>query len=141
MSKKGAQHTNLPVVDRIILSNYQHTITLSDVYIKLQQIYPDAQLVSERQLVKEKFTDGVGKRGHLSDGMLIFPDEKQIAIEVELTMKSKSRIERIFKNYGAQFSVNEVWYYCHEKMIASLTALTEKMPFIKIHNLEAFLNG
>ncbi|MEO8402925.1 MAG: hypothetical protein ABI597_14225, partial [Gammaproteobacteria bacterium] len=87
----------------------------------------------------EKFYDGVGKLGHVSDGILILPDEKQIAIEVELSLKGKTRIERIFKQYSTQFSIKEVWYYCPENMVKSLSLLAQRMPFIKIHNIADFL--
>lgn len=70
-----------------------------DVYVKLKEIYPQATWISERSLVHDKCADGLGRRGHLSDGMLIFPDGKKIAIEVELTMKGKNRLERILKGY------------------------------------------
>jgi len=37
---------------------------------------------------------------HLPDGILLFPDLKQAAIEVELTMKSKKRLEDILWDYA-----------------------------------------
>lgn len=43
---------------------------------------------------------GIGKHDHhLLDGILVLPDSEQITIEVELTMKSKKRLEDILWDY------------------------------------------
>jgi hypothetical protein len=136
---KGAKYTNLPSLDRIYNGQYDHQISIIEVYLKLRKQYPDAHWISERKLKHDKFYDGVGKSGHVSDGLLIFPDDRQIAIEVEMSVKGKNRIEKIFKGYGKQFTIKEVWYYCLPSVIPVLTAAATKMPFIKIFNLEDFL--
>jgi DNA-binding MarR family transcriptional regulator len=136
---QGAKCTELPAIEKISLGQYKHQIALINVYIKLRQEYPQANWISERQLKFEKFYDGIGKRGHIADGMLIFPDGKEVAIEVEMSVKGKSRIEKILKGYAAQFTIKEVWYYCSPNVISALTALSAKMPFIKINNLTDFL--
>jgi hypothetical protein len=121
------------------LGNYAHEVALIDVYLRLRAIYPEARFISERQLKRDKFFTGVGKSGHLSDGFLVFPDEKQIAVEVELSLKGKNRTEKILKGYGGDFSIKEVWYYCPEGIAASLRVIASKMPFVKIHSLREFL--
>lgn len=139
LTTKGAECTDLPPIKKISLGQFEHQRAVTDVYIKLREKIPEALWISERQLKHDKFYEGVGKTGHLSDGMLVFPDGKQIAIEVELSLKGKNRIERIFKGYGAQFSIKEAWYYCPEGLIKPLKKLAEKMPFIKIYNIAEFL--
>jgi hypothetical protein len=108
LTKKGASYTGLPAMQGVPLGNYMHEVTLIDVYLRLRSLYPEARFVSERQLKRDKFFDGVGKRGHLSDGYLIFPEGKQVAIEVELSLKGRNRTESILKGYGREFSIEEV---------------------------------
>lgn len=135
LTVKGAAYTDLPAIDKIPEGRYYHQITLTDVYIKLSQLYPDASWISERQLKYEKFNTGqLGKTGHISDGILVLPDDKKIAIEVELNMKSKSRIQKILKDYGTQLAIKEVWYFCDETICKNLLQQA-KAPFIKVQSL------
>jgi DNA-binding Lrp family transcriptional regulator len=139
VTSSGAQYTKLPALEKIPLGNYDHHLMVIKVYNKLRQLDPEINWISERRLIQEKFCDGVGKRGHLADGMIILPDGSQIAIEVELHLKGKVRTERILKGYGAQFSIKEVWYYCREGMIKAFATMTEKLPFVKVYNISEFL--
>jgi len=141
LSKQGAEHTDLPPIKKIPVGIYNHQIVLAEVSIKLQQRYPQARWISERHLRRDQFRDGVGKRGHVPDGILVFPDGRKIAIEVELTLKGKDRIGGIFRWYLKQGSdsIKEVWYYCSQDLIPVLTSLAGKMPFIKILNIYELL--
>ncbi len=135
LTPKGAAMTELPHLARINLGTYKHDIVLIDTYLNLRMQYPEAGWISERQLMKDKHATGVGQRGHVPDGLLVFPDGKQVAIEVELTLKGKYRLEKILKGYGAAFSYKEVWYYCSRAIIDSMRSMAVKMPFIKFYEL------
>ena len=139
-SAKGSGYTDLPVVDRLLTNQYIHQISIIKVYLKLQQLYPDASWISERRLKHEKFYDGIGKTGHISDGIFLFPDGRRIAIEVEMSVKGKNRIEKILREYGADLSIKEVWYYCSKRVISAVTSVATKMPFVKIFSLEECLS-
>ena len=75
------------------------------------------------------------KKLHLPDGILVFPDLKQIAIEVELTMKSKKRLEDILWGYQFHKQINEAWYYCSPDDAIKVTKIAENMEWIKIYVL------
>jgi len=139
LTVKGAKFTGLPPLARIPLANYTHDVTLIEVYLRLRLAYPDAVWVSERALMQDKHADGVGKRGHLPDGVLVLPEGKQVAIEVELSMKGKERLEKILKGYGAAFGYEAVWYYCSEGVASAMSSMVAKWPFIKIYRLKEFL--
>ena len=62
-----------------------------------------------------------------------------VNIEVELSCKSKQRLEAILKTYAAQFSLQEVWYFCRQSMLPRLQEAAKAMPFVKIHSLNEFL--
>ena len=61
---------------------------------------------------------------------------KQIAIEVELTMKSKKRLEDILWDYMLHKHIKEVWYYCSPDVAEKIVKLADKMTRIKIYILE-----
>lgn len=88
----------------------------------------------------KKFYYGVGRSGHVSDGVLIFPDGSKVSIEVELSLKSKQRLRGIFNAYAGTLAYKEVWYYCANTVVRGVTAMAGKRSFIKIHSLEDFLN-
>ncbi len=136
LSQHGARHTELPAMANIPIGIYQHQLAIIEVYFKLIQQYPDATWVSERHLKQEKFINGFGKRGHVADGMLILPNEKQIALEIELTLKGNNRLVKIIKSYASQFSIKEVWYYCSEETINKVARLVSNTPYIKIFRLK-----
>lgn len=71
---------------------------------------------------------------------MIFPDEGKIAIEVELSMKGKRRLENIFNAYGGQLTIDEAWYFCADHLIRPLMALAKNKSYIKIHSLKEFLH-
>lgn len=144
---KGAKYTELPPLHRVIYGNYKHDLLVIELYLKLRQLHPEAQWVSERELKRDKYFDGVGKRGHLPDGMLLFPvegkpEKKQIVVELELTLKGKNRMEGILKGYTANFSIDEVWYYCSGDIVESvrLQAENARVAMIKVYNVNELLN-
>lgn len=140
LTSRGASHTDLPPIERVSKGIHDHQQVLIDVILKLRQKYPDAIWISERHLKQQKFHYGLGKSGHISDGVLIFPDETKISIEVELSLKSKRRLEGILRAYGGTLAYREAWYFCSDNVIRGVKALAGKKPFIKIFSLEEFLN-
>lgn len=139
LTQAGARFTTLPPLHRVHLANYQHDISLLNLYLKVRASYPDTSWISERKLKHDKYKLGVGQHGHVPDGMLVFPDGKQVAIEVELSWKSKHRLDAILKNYATQFSIQAVWYFCRQSMLSRLQETAKAMPFVKIHSLKEFL--
>lgn len=139
LSHEGAKYTQLPAILNLPKDNYKHQLTIMEVYFKLIQLYPEAAWVSERMLKRDKFTEGIGKTGHIPDGKIIFPDNREIAIEVELTLKSKRRLEQIFRAYGAQIAITEVWYFCSQNIMSSISKVVANKSYIKLHKIEEYL--
>ncbi len=138
LTEEGACYTDLPALRKISYRHYYHHLKVIEVAIRLNTQYPHAIWVSERQLFIKQFEKGHRKKGHLADGLLILPENKKIAIEVELSRKNEKRLQFIFKKYAAE-DVMEVWYYCCADLASFLTKLSQKMSFIKIFNVEEFL--
>lgn len=135
LSKQGASYFDLPAMSNVPIAIYDHQLAIIDVHFKLMHLYPDAQWISERRLKRERFAKGIGMLGHISDGLLVFPDDRQIAIEVELTMKGKLRLEKIFKAYASQLEIKEIWYFCSPEVLPKMRKAAEKRSYIKVHGL------
>lgn len=135
LTRKGAECTDLPPIKNIPKDTYEHQLAIIEVYFKLREQYPEAEWIGERRIKREKFMGGIGKKGHLADGILLFPDHKEIAIEVELTMKSKKRLEDIIWGYFGHKYIKEVWYYCSNEVIEKVGKIAPKDLHVKIHRL------
>ena len=138
LTSEGASFTELPAIDFVSLGTYRHQVAMINVALKLMHIYPEAVWISERYLKHEKCHEGIGKRGHVADGLLVFPGNRQVAIEVELSVKGKQRIDGILKSYASQFDIKEVWYFCSQSAYTVLSALASKKSYIKLFSIKEF---
>ena len=82
-------------VDSIRLEHIAHDITLLDVLIYIKELYqlPGTAILSEKEL---HIRDGFANRKHQPDFSFTH-GEKTYAVEVELSLKSRSRIEENVK--------------------------------------------
>src|SRR3990167_6162457 len=140
LTRNGAQHTDLPALEHIPQIQYQHQLKIIDVYIQHMVRQPHAHWISKRRLIKDQNQKDIKKKKHFADGILLFPDGSEIAIEVELSLKGKNRLEKIFKAYAGQHDIVEVWYFCLPQLVAKLKKLAEKRSFIKIYNILELLS-
>lgn len=150
VTRTGAAQTDLPVLSNIPNNHYRHHLIVIDVYQTLKQQYTDMTWISERELINErneknekneKIEGGVRQKGHVADGMLLLSDRK-IAIEVELTVKGRVRLERILKGYAKEVDIDEIWYFCQQKTFNALQPFVQKMAsLVKTILLEKFLHG
>jgi hypothetical protein len=83
----------------------RHVAAVNDVRIHVQQRDHLAEWVCERQLAKDR----AGQAEHLPDAIVII-EGRRVAIEVELTVKSRRRIEAIITELVARYDA--VLYYC-----------------------------
>lgn len=136
LTKQGAEWTELPALKYISLGSYLHQLKIVEVYQQLRQRYPDAIWTSERRLKQDKFSSGkLGRYGHVADGMLAFPDGRYIAIEVELTMKGKNRLNDIVKSYASRFEIKEVWYFCAKEIVNKVKKEIAHLPYVKVFGI------
>ena len=78
--------SELPHLKKIQIGSYYHDLKMISLSLDLIEKY-GCEFLSDRQLRHQYGTGIVGRRGHIPDGVLVFDDEKQIAIELELTKK------------------------------------------------------
>lgn len=139
LTKKGASYTSLRPMDKIPIGNYEHQVLITELSIAMRTQHPTAQWVSERHLKHAKYSKGVGQSGHLPDAILVKEGGKQVAIEVELSLKAKERTQEIFTQYSGNFDFEEVWYFCYPDILGSLLEWSKPHPVIRIFNLKDVL--
>lgn len=82
-----------------------HVAAVTDVRLHIRASAPEVEWISERVLAREKRSP----QEHLADGVVVM-DGRRIAIEVELTVKSKRRTRAIIGELTGRYDA--VLYYC-----------------------------
>ncbi len=126
------------MIKKVYTGNYQHQLMVIEVYMQLAKRHPEATWISERELIRDKFKKfkmESGQRGHLADGILLFPDNKQFAIEVELTMKGSWRLDKIMTHYLTAWDFKEVWYFCAPNILRKMNKVVGEKTHIKVFSL------
>ena len=134
VTREGAQLTGLPRLVKVPVGIYEHQLAVIEIYIQLMQQYPGATWMSERIIRKLGYMPKMGSRKekHFADALFYLPDGKLVAIEVELTMKSKRRLKDILTAYMCQLEIKEVWYFCSPEIIERVKILANKFSMIKV---------
>ncbi len=112
------------------LSLIAHVAAVNDVRLHVQARDPQAQWVCERLLAAQRSDP----RRHLPDAVVI-TDQRQVAIEVELTVKSRRRLEGILHQLTRHHHASI--YFCAPGPHRVLTALaaTGRWPTLGIRRL------
>jgi DNA-binding transcriptional ArsR family regulator/acetolactate synthase regulatory subunit len=101
-----------------------HVAAINDVRLRVQARSPQSEWVPERVLAKER------DRGeHLPDAVVI-AEGQCVAIEVELTVKSQSRVKLILDELSVRYDT--VLYWCAPAVHRQLSALSESGRWPKL---------
>jgi len=92
-----------------------HVATVNDVRLHVQGRAPTTEWIPERVLARDHLAGE-----HLPDGVAI-TDGRKVAIEVELTLKSRRRINAILDDLNVRFDA--VLYFCAPSTHRQLTEL------------------
>jgi hypothetical protein len=93
-----------------------HIAAVTDVRLHVLDRHPDAEWVCERELAA---TPG-GRQRHRPDGLVVI-DGREVAVEVELTLKRRARIEQIITELVARYG--SVTYFAAPAPRRALTAV------------------
>lgn len=109
-----------------------HIEAVTNVRIALEHKLPFGKWECERA-VAQRLTKSHGRfhRGHLPDAILHLPSEERIAIEVELTLKNRTRLNEIIQETSLRY--DSVWYYAKPKPFAALEKLVQDSPRGNVH--------
>lgn len=106
-----------------------HVAATNDVRLHVQGRAPLTEWIPERVLARDRRSGE-----HLPDGVAI-TDGRRVAIEVELTVKSRSRVTAILDELAARFDA--VLYFCAPGPHRQLTELadTARWPTLGVREL------
>ena len=139
LTQKGtiASGDHLRGSGEIRLGTFKHDLALVDLALDLTD-KTGGSFIPQRRIRHDEGLSGVGQTGHVADGYLYLPEqEKPIAVELELTVKARSRLNAIIQDYGGNLAVSEVWYFCKEQsVISALQKAAQGYSFIKIFDLQ-----
>lgn len=113
LSKKGAKLFDLKAPPRVVLGTLEHDMLVVDLFLHLQHEQPTALIKTDSELKREWGVKPVGNRINVPDLLI----DNQLAIEVELTLKTEARLAAIVASYMNNPSIREVHYYVRNKTI------------------------
>lgn len=79
-----------------------HIAAVTEVRLDVLGRHQRAQWVSERELHREVAAEPGGRQRHRPDGLVLL-DGREVAVEVELTLKRRARIESIMRELVARY--------------------------------------
>lgn len=123
-------------VKKVSLQNLKHNLCVVDVYIDLKLQKPELNIKSDRELrAGIKFTKK--KRPHQPD-LVIQTEEvngkKNIAVEIELSRKSKDRLKSISSHYSIWSDYLKADYYCSSSVYSYIKKYLGSNNNIRIFN-------
>ena len=105
-----------------------HIEAVTDVRLLLEQELQLGDWICERELARTS-PSRAEARPHLPDGLLDLGSE-QIAVEVELSLKSRARLTAIVEQLGQQY--DQVWYFAAKPVLPALAKLAAVAPWQNI---------
>jgi hypothetical protein len=97
-----------------------HIAAVTDVRLHVLDGHPGAEWVCERELHHELTATPGGRQRHRPDGLVVI-DGREVAVEVELTLKRRARIEQIMAELVARYG--SVTYFAAPAPRRALTAV------------------
>lgn len=117
------------------LGTFRHDYKLVDLALMLEE-QTGGKFQPDRRIRHDEGLSGVGQLGHIADGYLFIGDDKPVAIELELSIKSRIRIQSIINGYGGNLAVKEVWYYTDQQSVANaIEKAARGFSFIQIRQI------
>lgn len=127
--------SELCVLRHIALPTCRHELCVVSVAHYLETQY-GGEFITERQIRHEAGSVGVGRHGHVSDGVFLYQNQR-IAIEVELTHKGSKRLQQIHHYYKKQVEYDAVWYFCGDQSVQSrLENIDKAQQLFQVKHLE-----
>jgi hypothetical protein len=102
-----------------------HIEAVTELRLLLERQLRLGAWLCERSLAKEEHSRSQA-RPHLPDAVLR-RDEEAIALEVELTLKSRARLGEIVDELAEQYA--QVWYFAAAALVPALNELAADVPY------------
>jgi hypothetical protein len=110
-----------------------HIAAVTDVRLHVLDRHHGAEWVCERELQRELGGVPGGRQRHRPDGLVVI-DGREVAVEVELTLKRRTRIEQIMAELVARYG--SVTYFAAPAPRRTLTRLAAEIGRGRVQVLE-----
>jgi hypothetical protein len=101
-----------------------HIEAVNEVRLLVAQRRPEAAWICERELSSRPLPDAPGVRAHRPDAVVQVEGGRRVAVEVERTLKSRARMERIVGQLLSEYDA--VWYFAAPGPSRALEAIAER---------------
>ena len=112
LMKKAADLTNHKMIKNVNIATLNHDLSVIDVFVSLSKSQEYECIITDREMRLEK---NISKNIHVPDLIMRDQEGNQIAIEIELSIKSHSRTKAIIQFFKGAVHYYEVWYFCNQK--------------------------
>jgi hypothetical protein len=109
----------LAPVKNVSRAKLNHEVMLSKILMTLEARY-GGRFELTRRVAERYSNDPDRSSNHLPDAIWHKNDRTTVAIELELTAKSKRRLAQIFAQYAADLSIDQVWYLTDDLSLAHM---------------------
>lgn len=110
-----------------------HIAAVTDVRLHVLDRHPGATWVCERELHRELAAAPGNRQQHRPDGLVVI-DGHEVAVEVELTLKRRARIEQIMRELVARYG--SITYFAAPAPRRALTQLAAEVGRGRVQVLE-----
>jgi len=118
---------------RVRLGTLRHDLRVGELAVALLRATPGARWVSEREIRRQAAEEGLAGGPHVPDGLLLLPDGTRVAVELELTPKTRRHLLRILRFYARSRAYDRVRYLTPDPGQADrLRALAHHLPHVEV---------
>lgn len=111
----------MPPMRQMSAGGYRHDRMVVDISQCILAQRPDARFTSARRLRRKHWREKPDDRlSHVSDGVFEFSNGHRLAIELELTAKNKTALEKIIWDHAADLDIDQVWYFVMDRSVRRL---------------------
>lgn len=109
-----------------------HIEAVTEIRLLLERQLALGEWQSERTLAKT-YGPRSELRLHLPDAVLV-RDQERVAIEVELTLKSRARLDELVRELGERYQ--QVWYFAAARLVPTLSEIASlaRWQNVQIHH-------
>jgi hypothetical protein len=145
-------------VQRLGVASYEHAVQTASAHVGLEKLLPRWRVFSDREIrvaeLDHRQLVGSIKTGELPGGrpalhrpdlLLVSPDARRLAVEVELSIKARRRLQTICRGYARARHLDAVYYLAAPAAgravarAASAVRADDRVRVLALENLDALV--
>ena len=114
-----------------------HIYLVNQARLYIEDQYPDYSWRTERQLLKQQAARPKAiKQKHITDGLIVRQDGREIALEVERWDKAESRLEAILRELAQTY--HRTWYFVSKPARKAVKKARAKLSEVERKRIQVF---